>query len=352
MHDSALRVMFVDRPPTSGFMRLDRRALEQNFHVEAVQYAGRPTIGFARDCLRTARRVDAIYVFFASEHAVVPALLAKVLRKPLVLVPAGYDYANLPEHGYGLATQGKGLVPKMIGRVASVILPISTEAMWELFTMVPSASTKTRLGYLSLSPDEWEDPGVERDLDAVVTFGYISESSYRRKGVDRFVAAAAADPDRRYILGGTVDPDIRATIEAQGLANLELTGHLSHDELRRLLYRSGIYAQLSWHESFGMSMAEAMLCGCVPVVSTSHALSEVAGSWAVVSESATHDVDRIAQAAKVARDIDRRAMRDDLVQRFSFERRANTLRDAVRDVVSGAARPRRSGRGLAQSLRR
>lgn len=325
------KVLFIDRPPSSGFMRLDRLALERNFQLEVVEYEGRPTLGFAINCVRASRRVDAIYVFFASEHAVVPAILAKVLRKPLVLVPAGYDYANLPEEGYGLVTQGKGLVPRLIGRAASAILPISKEAMWELFTMVPSAASKTSLGHLALSPDEWEDPNVDRDLDAVVTFGYVTESSYRRKGIDRFVEAAAADPSRRYVLGGTVDPTIRTDIENRNLANLELTGFLDHTELRKLLYSVGIYAQLSRHESFGMSMAEAMLCGCVPVVSTSHALSEVAGQWAVTSESSDTDVDQIAAAAKRAVEVDRPAMRSDLSTRFSFERRVETLRKAIHD---------------------
>lgn len=328
-----IRVLFIDRPPSSGFMRLDRRALEQSFATEVVEYPGKLTLGFALQCLRAMRRVDAIYVFFASEHAVIPAVLATIFRKALVLVPAGYDYANVPEHGYGLATQGKGVVPRLIGRAASVALPISQEAMWELLTMVPTAASKTRLGHLALSPEEWTDPSVERELDTVVTFGYVTESSYRRKGVDRFVAAAAADPDRRYVLGGEVEPAIRDLIEQQKLTNLELTGHLSHDELRKMLYSAGIYAQLSWHESFGMSMAEAVLCGCVPVLSTSPALAKVAGRWAVISESPGSDVDCIAEAAKRAVEVDRAAMREDLSTRFSFERRVETLRSAVCDSV-------------------
>ena len=38
-----------------------------------------------------------------------------------------------------------------------------------------------------------------------------------------------------------------------------------------------VYAQLSFHEGFGVSVAEAMLCECTPVLSTKGALPEVGG---------------------------------------------------------------------------
>ena len=42
-----------------------------------------------------------------------------------------------------------------------------------------------------------------------------------------------------------------------------------------------VYVQASAHEGFGMSLAEAMLAGCVPVVSEKGAIPEVVGSTGV-----------------------------------------------------------------------
>ena len=41
--------------------------------------------------------------------------------------------------------------------------------------------------------------------------------------------------------------------------------------------RAKVYVQVSIHESFGCSVAEAMLCECIPVVSRRAALPEVVG---------------------------------------------------------------------------
>ena len=51
------------------------------------------------------------------------------------------------------------------------------------------------------------------------------------------------------------------------------------------LEKASIYVQASRHEAFGLSMAEAMLCGCIPVVSTYGAIPEVAGDQGVYFKS-------------------------------------------------------------------
>jgi len=64
--------------------------------------------------------------------------------------------------------------------------------------------------------------------------------------------------------------------------NVHLPGYLSNDELLRLYQRSQFYIQLSAHESFGISVVEAMLCECVPIVTDRYALPEVVGDSGIV----------------------------------------------------------------------
>ncbi|HVN50470.1 MAG TPA: glycosyltransferase [Acidimicrobiales bacterium] len=326
------RIAFVDREPPSGFMAVDRRCLESRAEVEHLVYPGSITPGFVRSCLAAAARNDLVYAFFASEHALVPALVFKATGRRFLLVPAGYDYANVPEHHYGLAARGRAWLPKLLGRLCDEALPISQQTMWEFLDLVPSAAPRTMLGYLGVDATAWEDPGVARD-DVVVTLGYIDDEAWSRKGIDRFVAAAADDPTRRYVLAGRITPEVSARIDAIGPANLERPGRLDHEELRRLFWGAQVYAQLSWHETFGVAMAEAMLCGCVPVVRASMALHEVAGPWAVTVEASERDVDAIARAARSAVGVDRAAMRDDIAERFSLERREQVLAAAVTEAL-------------------
>lgn len=330
-------VAFVDRDPPSGFMAIDRRCLEPSFDVVRLVYPGRPTPRFVLQTLRAAWRCDAVYAFFASEHALVPALVFKALGRRFVLAPAGYDYADVPERRYGLAARGLGWLPRLLGRLADVCLPISWQTTWELLTLVPSAAPRTRLGHLAVDPDEWVDPGVERDPDLVVTVGYVDAEAWSRKGIDRFVEAARSDPARRYVLAGRIAPDVAVTLDRLAPANLERPGRLEHDALRRLLWSAGVYAQLSWHETFGVAMAEAMLCGCVPVMRSSPALHEVAGPWAVTAAADETDADAVRRAASVARGVDRAEMRADVAARFSLEARRQLLADAITGRLAGAA---------------
>jgi glycosyltransferase involved in cell wall biosynthesis len=329
----APRVVFVDRDPPSGFMAVDRRCLETIGPVEHLVYPGALRPGFAWASLRAAARSDVVYAFFASEHALFPALAAKALRRRFVLVPAGYDYANVPERGYGLAARGRGWLPRLLGRLCDVALPISQQTEDEFLALVPTARERSEVAYLGLDPTQWTSPGVERDHDTVVTVGYVDEEAWSRKGIDRFVEAARRDPDRRYVLAGRLAPAVEQRLATLAPPNLACPGRLEHDELRALLWSAGVYAQLSWHETFGVSMAEAMLCGCVPVIRDSQALHEVAGPWAVEVEG-DDDVDAIRRAAELARTVDRVAMHDDLADRFSLRRREDHLRRAVLEAVA------------------
>jgi glycosyltransferase involved in cell wall biosynthesis len=280
-------------------------------------------------CVRETLRSDVVYAFFASEHALIPAIAARILRRRFVLVPAGYDYANVPERKYGLAARGKGWLPRLIGRLATVALPISRQTMWEFLALVPSAAPRTYLAYLAVDPNEFRDPSVARDASTVVTVAHVDEESWSRKGIDRFVDAARNDPSRRYVLVGSIADALRPRLEALAPPNLDCVGRLSHDDLRRALWGAGAYVQLSWHETFGVAMAEAMLCGCVPVITDSPALQEVAGRWAVRVAPVEDDVDAIARATEFARTVDRAAMRRDVADRFSVADRVKHLGAAL-----------------------
>jgi len=61
-----------------------------------------------------------------------------------------------------------------------------------------------------------------------------------------------------------------------------------------------VYAQFSFHEAFGCSVAEAMLCNCIPVVTAGTSLPEVVGD---AGFTVTHwDEKEAAEAIKKALD--------------------------------------------------
>jgi glycosyltransferase involved in cell wall biosynthesis len=320
------RVMFVDRSPTSGFMTTDLELLEGMGPVDRVAYPGWPSPAFIGRCVLGSLRCEVFFVFFASEHAVLPAMLARLFGRRLVVVTGGYDTANVPQHRYGLAARGMGWLPRSVLRQADVVLPFSATALRDLQALDPDTAERATVVPLAIDPSAWHVGSVERVQGRVVTVGYVTEMSLERKGIDRFIALARRDPGREYVIAGRVAPEVADQIDAVRPPNLRLTGYLAQTELAELLWSSELYVQLSWHEGFGLAVAEAMACGCVPVVSDVPALAEVVGGWGVVA-SGPDDLDAIDRAS--ARHVDREALRLDVLSRYSPAQRAAGLEQAV-----------------------
>ena len=98
-----------------------------------------------------------------------------------------------------------------------------------------------------------------------------------RKGHRPFVLAARELPDVRFVLAGRWDDDAIDVLRADAPENVLFTGYLEDEELDAWFRRAAVYAQPSLHEGFGLSLAEAMLAGAVPVVTKAGALPEVVG---------------------------------------------------------------------------
>ncbi len=108
----------------------------------------------------------------------------------------------------------------------------------------------------------------------------------QRKGLEDFARASRSLPDVEFVLAGRhVEPDAVAHLRATGGANLRLPGFLTDAGLEELLTTSSVYLQLSRHEAFGCSVAEAMLHGCTPVLTRAGALPEVAADAAYYANS-------------------------------------------------------------------
>src|SRR5262249_42188172 len=105
---------------------------------------------------------------------------------------------------------------------------------------------------------------IEREPIAL-TVGDVCRENFFRKGLMPFVHAARHLPEVRFQVVGRWCDDGINDLQKAGGPNVEFLGFLSGDELGRIYGQASVYVQPSLHEAFGMSVAEAMTAGCVPV---------------------------------------------------------------------------------------
>ncbi len=362
------------------FVRIDRDLLRQRYDVEELAIAGRTATPWA--VWRAVRRNDVVLCWFASAHSLLPALVGRALRRPVVVVVGGYDTANIPGIGYGHQRGGlKRSVARAVMARATLLIANSgytrDEAVREagadedrirvVYHGIPPAprgqpsppaplpaggqpsppAPLPRTGEGSSSddsqvswPTEQEEQGSggadqSKDRSLVLTVGNVDRPNLQRKGLEPFVRAAALLPGRRFVVVGAWVDDAIEQLRAIAPPNVTFTGRLSDAQVQDQLRRAAVYVQASLHEGFGMSLAEAMAAGCAPVVTRAGALPEVVADAGVYAAS-TEPVDLAAaiEQAFAACDTLGAAARARVAMEFTLQRRVDGLANVIDEALA------------------
>jgi glycosyltransferase involved in cell wall biosynthesis len=266
----------------SEYIEIDLRLLRERHSVRAIGCASRWPRPVAT--WRWVKEADAVMTWFASWHALLPALCARMQRKPFLLVVGGYDTACLPGIDYGHQRGGpRAWIARAVMALASSRIPISEFTQRELRALGFGGAADPLIP-LGLDPARYAC-APQRDPHLVVTVGGIYRNNLARKGLEAFVRAAVRCLGQRFVLIGPWRDDAIERLRAIGAPNVTFTGELSHADKVDLLARAAVIVQASQHEAFGLALAEGMLCGAVPVVTNAGALPWVAGGTGVVVSS-------------------------------------------------------------------
>jgi len=202
--------------------------------------------------------------------------LAKLQKKPSLLVIGGYDLANLPEIGYGNQRGGlKKWVSRWSIHLATTLVTNSYYSQTEAEKNIGIQKDRVQVVYHGVADPFGELPKHKENL--VLTVGNVDKANLKRKGHELFVRTAALMPDTPFVLVGAWKDSSIDFLRSLAAPNVLFTGRVSDEELLDYYQRAAIYMQLSQHEGFGMSVAEAMLAGCIPIITQAGSLPEVVG---------------------------------------------------------------------------
>lgn len=312
---------------SSSFIRQDAEILARHFQVEEVNYIG------PSDIPRIARaiwRSDVTFSWFASGHSFLAVLFSILFKKKSVIVAGGYDVAFAPEINYGQYTQGlqKRMYSDFVLKNADIILAVSEFTKSELLSR--QRPKRVEIVYNGIDTDKFKPEGKKEELVMTVASGL--GNVIKLKGIDSFLKAANYLPDKKFLILGLSDHD-KETIHSQNsIGNLEIHGRVSHKELIGYYQRAKVYSQLSYRESFGIALAEAMACGCIPVVTARGAMPEVVGDTGYYvpygDEKATADGIRDALKSDIGA-LARKRIEDN----FSAKKREKALAEAIGELM-------------------
>jgi glycosyltransferase involved in cell wall biosynthesis len=307
----------------SSFVRQDGEILARHFEVTKANYR---RLADVIKILSAVWKCDASFSWFAAGHSFAAVLFSKLFGKKSIVIAGGYDVACVPEINYGQFTlsRAKRFMTAFSLRHADLVLPVSEFTKREVLRW--AEPQKIKVIYNGIGLKSFPLGGKKEDL--VITVGGVSRSNLKRKGLETFVKSARMVPEARFVVIGKEQDDSIDELRSLASPNVSFTGFVSDQELLQWYQRARVYVQVSAYESFGMSLAEAMLCQCVPVVTEKGALPELVGDtgFYVAYEDESATARGIKEALRSNRGVYARRRIEDL---FSLERRERALIGAI-----------------------
>lgn len=303
-HTPAL--LYVHNGATT-FVVKDKRLLETAYRVVELPFV--PTrkwtvpLLFLKQvvvCLWQVPRMQAVVCQFAGHHSVVPLLVARLFGKPSMVLSNGSDCVSFPSLGYGHFRKPlMALTTRWSFQMARLIVPLHSSLVHAkptyhaidgdaqgILHFCPGLRTPIEpLGY-GFDSTFWQARGTRRP-NRFITVATNAHKPYIQviKGLDMIAQVAPRFPDCEFLIVGARKGSLphcpSNVIEVPFIPNAELPAHYGE---------ASFYLQMSVSEGFGNALCEAMLCGCIPIVSDVGAMPEIVGDAGVVVPKRDVDV--------------------------------------------------------------
>jgi glycosyltransferase involved in cell wall biosynthesis len=282
--------------------------------------------------IRNIFGADALFFWFADYYSLIPSIIARIFRKKVFVVAGGFDVTYIPEVRSGARVRPlRWFLVRNTHRFATKVFPVSKYAD-KLLDTNSVHHGPSEVIYNAVDTRRFPYSAGQREPVAITVTQLDIVLDYLLKGIDIFIKTAEAMPDVRFELVGIRSAALdHARKEAANLQNVTITeGPVSYETLLRYYHTASTYCQLSMDETFGVATAEAMSCGCIPVVSEVPSLREVTGETGYVVDR--KDINSIVKAIRSSFESTeaQRLACSEYVKKFDIDRRADHLLEAVK----------------------
>ncbi len=336
----------------SPFVRDDRALLEATFQVEAFQFGtGLKGAGLLRRWYeqqqwlkRHLPGTHAVLGWFADYHLVLPVRMARQTGVPTAVCVGGFDANVVPSLNYGVyLSYWRAPLARYVLRNSTRLLPVA-EALIEAENAYAEwprvlangvrAHVAGPLPPVTVLPTGYKveawPPGSPSRSPSVLSIAFVDRlRTWKLKGLDVLAEAARLLPEVPFTIVG-VSGAMADRLRTEVPANVMLLPPAPRPELAAHYRQASVYAHLSRSEGFPNVVCEAMLCGCVPVVSPVGAMPEIVGDAGfTVATPRPDEVAAALQQALAAPAEAREKARARIATRYPIEKRQQVLLDVM-----------------------
>lgn len=329
-------------PVQTAFTDRDVEMIQTKFSIKTLEFTQNPlalpfffVLQFFQ-LLILLPKTSHYLCFFGGYHSVFPTLFGKIFNKKVFIQCGGTDAANMPEINYGnFRKKWLRMATVYSFKNCTKILPVAdslvkSEYQYDplisskqgLKNLIPDLKTPIQTIHNGFDTDFWIDFGKERKEMTFITVakGISNPVRARIKGIDLIELIALRFPDAEFTLVG--DLDYKPTAK-----NISITGPMDKDGLRELYNSHRYYLQLSTSEGFPNALAEAMLCGCVPIGSSVGDIPLIIDdSGFILDQKKPEKLEKIIlEASTLDFEIKRSKSRRKILHDYPFSKRKNEL---------------------------
>ena len=314
----------------SSFVKADLEILRHYFDVIPHQWTRTRDIKNMLRVMWYVYRTDLSFIWFAGGYAARVILFSKLFRKKSIVVVGGYEVANVPEIGYGqMLSQKSARRVKYVLENADKVVAISEFNKKEILKY---ANHNIELVYNGVDCNKFKPARRKKENMVIAVVYTISDITIKIKGLETFVKAAKYLSGIKFILVGDFRDTSIEHLKSIAPSNVEFPGFIPNKEIIKLYQKTKVYCQLSIYESFGMALAEAMACECVPVVTNNAALPEVVGDTGFYVPYG--DPQTTAEAIEKALNSNKgKEARKRIKDMFPIEKREKELKEMINTIL-------------------
>lgn len=269
-----MKILFIHQRLES-YVQKDLDILRSVHQVRDIQFTGIKDI-FA--ILQGTIWADLSFSWFGKLHAFFAVLFSKIFGKKAIVVAGGDDVVNNPEIKYGMFYfWWKKWCPLFVFKYADLVLTVSKSNTFETIKNAKVSSEKIKMIYHGFDISKYKENKTIQKANIALIVGAVDKEYITRKGIYLFVESAQYLPNVSFVIVGSLRDEAAYSLKMSANKNVRFTGYLEDGKLLKLMWTAKVYVQPSIHEAFGCSIAEAMLCECIPVVARNAAIPEVVG---------------------------------------------------------------------------